>query len=138
METYKCDRCGITTRVNVCGILPDGWERRGRYLVCGGCRVDFRESGTSQPDKKCLDVETDDFGCQQFASPDKHCKFWLCWVEGKSAPVKKHLTICAAEDEANRLSMLLGNEEASVYILEAKSYYVTSRPKKSITRYVEL
>jgi len=55
-------------------------------------------------------------------------KFWMVWIEGSPAPVKKHFTYDEARLEAERLLKLHENRWRIAFILEATSFGVIETP----------
>ncbi len=49
-------------------------------------------------------------------------KFYFCYVDGKSMPTKKHLSLLDAQTEAERLAHLPDNLGRKVYILATDAY----------------
>ena len=55
-------------------------------------------------------------------------QFWMVYVEGKSGPTKKHLTLDDARLEAERLCRMPDNRGRLVYVLECTSFCAIEEP----------
>ena len=57
--------------------------------------------------------------------------FWMCYVEGKQSPTRRHRTMDSAQKEAERLARL--NQGLKVYILKADLFALVELPQCTFT-----
>ncbi len=58
-------------------------------------------------------------------------KFWMVWREGTPPPIKKHMSLAEAENEARRLAR--GAPTNRFYVLESLGYLATEMPAPLFT-----
>lgn len=86
----------------------------------------FEKGSRLEPDERMLQFETaaQEFAALQEPQPqmehgpntEKHSKFWMVYVEGRSAPARRHETLHEAAAEAERLCLV---ERKPAFVLEA-------------------